>query len=89
MVTGEECLAKRKRFVLIGQWDLAHGRRLNRLAAVVADQLGHLGRPTAFEADHAQPAQPLQHCLPRTASMTSTGDDEPRRTHRTVSPRVS
>ena len=50
--------------VLVGQRNLAHRRRLYRLAAVVADQFGHLGRPAAFEAHHPQPSQPLQHLPP-------------------------
>src|SRR5262249_8612542 len=61
LVAREECLAKRERVVLVSQRDLAHGRCLNRLAAVVANRLGHLDRSTALEAHHPQPAQPLRH----------------------------
>jgi hypothetical protein len=64
-VAGEECLAERERFALVGQRNLAHGRRLDRLAGVVADQFSHLRRPAALEADYPQPVQRVRHgtCL--------------------------
>src|SRR2546426_6080816 len=64
-VAGEECLAERECFALVGQRNLAHGRRLDRLAAVVADQFSHLRRPAALEADYPQPVQRVKHgtCL--------------------------
>src|SRR5437899_7154970 len=51
-VAGEACLAEPERFALVGQRNLAHGRRLDRLAAVVADQFSHLRRTAALEADY-------------------------------------
>jgi hypothetical protein len=88
-----ERLAERERFELVGEGDLAHGRRLHRRAAVVPDQFGHLGRSAAFEAHHVQAGKPSMHdpilCLgARTyrlrVSFTASRDVRPARLVDTV-----
>ena len=55
-LAGQQRLAERKDVVLVGRGDLAHRRREDRLAAVLADQGTHFRRPTALEADDPQAA---------------------------------